>query len=315
MAFFDVFNGDADGICALQQLRLAEPRQSTLVTGVKRDIALLKQVEPTAGDELTVLDISLDKNRDALIRALEAGAKVMYCDHHYAGDIPSHTNLAAHIDTSSDTCTSLIVNKLLDGAHRGWAVVGAYGDNFDESAAQAAEPMGLNVQALAQLRELGICINYNGYGATQEDLHFRPAELFRKIQPHADPLTFINEDETLGQLRDGYYGDLERVRAVKPELETDKHGVYVLPAEKWARRVSGVFANELAQTAPERAHAMLTRLPDGGFLVSVRAPLATKEGADDLCRHRYQHRRAAVTKLQPARRKMLHQFNESGTTK
>ena len=37
----DVFNGDADGICALTQLRNAEPRNATLVTGVKRDIALL----------------------------------------------------------------------------------------------------------------------------------------------------------------------------------------------------------------------------------------------------------------------------------
>ena len=38
MNFFDVFNGDADGICALIQLRLAEPRDTTLITGVKRDI-------------------------------------------------------------------------------------------------------------------------------------------------------------------------------------------------------------------------------------------------------------------------------------
>ena len=36
MADFDVFNGDADGICALQQLRLSRPLASTLVTGVKR---------------------------------------------------------------------------------------------------------------------------------------------------------------------------------------------------------------------------------------------------------------------------------------
>jgi len=38
MKYIDVFNGDADGICALHQLRLAEPVESTLVTGVKRDI-------------------------------------------------------------------------------------------------------------------------------------------------------------------------------------------------------------------------------------------------------------------------------------
>jgi len=28
----------------------------------------------------------------------------------------------------------------------------------------------------------------------------------------------------------------------------------------------------------------LTRLPQGGFVVSVRAPLANREGADELCR-------------------------------
>ena len=35
MADFDVFNGDADGICALVQLRQVEPRDSKLITGVK----------------------------------------------------------------------------------------------------------------------------------------------------------------------------------------------------------------------------------------------------------------------------------------
>jgi len=67
MRFYDIFNGDADGLCALQQLRLAEPRAATLVTGVKRDIALLGQVSPKAGDELTVLDVSLDSNRDVMV--------------------------------------------------------------------------------------------------------------------------------------------------------------------------------------------------------------------------------------------------------
>ncbi|MFA0622220.1 DHH family phosphoesterase, partial [Vibrio sp. 10N.222.49.A4] len=41
---YDVFNGDADGIIALLQLRLSEPRKSVLVTGVKRDIKLVSQV-------------------------------------------------------------------------------------------------------------------------------------------------------------------------------------------------------------------------------------------------------------------------------
>lgn len=70
MADIDVFNGDADGICALTQLRLAEPRASRLVTGVKRDIELLEQVEAGAEDRLTVLDVSFDKNRRGVARLL-----------------------------------------------------------------------------------------------------------------------------------------------------------------------------------------------------------------------------------------------------
>ena len=59
MRSIDVFNGDADGICALHQLRLHTPRPGAqLVTGVKRDIRLLRRVEEVVGCQLTVLDIS-----------------------------------------------------------------------------------------------------------------------------------------------------------------------------------------------------------------------------------------------------------------
>src|SRR6516164_6926442 len=70
MAHFDVFNGDADGICALHQLRLARPREATLITGAKRDIALVERVPAQPGDSLTVLDISFDVNRAALTALL-----------------------------------------------------------------------------------------------------------------------------------------------------------------------------------------------------------------------------------------------------
>ena len=94
MRFIDCFNGDADGICALTQLRLARPLDSELVTGVKRDINLLDNLEVSEGDQLTVLDVSMDKNRKGLDQALAAGANVFYCDHHFAGDIPvSYTHL------------------------------------------------------------------------------------------------------------------------------------------------------------------------------------------------------------------------------
>jgi hypothetical protein len=284
MTRFDVFNGDADGICALQQLRLAQPAESVLVTGVKRDIALLRKVSATQGDEVTVLDISMDKNRDPLLELLGQGASVRYFDHHFPGDIPSHPRLETHIETLPDKGTSLLMDDYLGGAHRAWAVVGTFGDNFDASARRAAEPLGLGEDALLQLRDLGIYLNYNGYGATEEDLHLPPAELFRRLHPYADPLEFIAQDPAFALLESGYRDDMAKADALEAELETDSHGLYLLPAEPWARRVSGVLANELAQAAPQRAHALLTRLPEGGFLVSVRAPLERREGADELCR-------------------------------
>jgi len=93
VADFDVFNGDADGIISLVQLRLAEPRDSQLITGRKRDIELLKRVDAGEGDRVTVLDVSLSKNREPLERVLKAGASVYYFDHHHADPVPTHDNL------------------------------------------------------------------------------------------------------------------------------------------------------------------------------------------------------------------------------
>ena len=281
---FDVFNGDADGICALQQLRLAQPGESTLVTGVKRDIALLGRVPAAPGDEVTVLDVSLDKNREPLVRLLERGVRVRYFDHHFAGDIPAHPLLEAHIGTLADQGTSLLVDAFVGGRFRAWAVVGTFGDNFDQVARRAAEPLDLAADDLTDLRELGVCLNYNGYGERVEDLHFPPDVLFRRLAPYADPLDFVRHDEAFGTLRAGFADDMARAAEATAELATDRHAVYILPAEPWARRASGVLANELAQGVPDRAHALLTRLPEGGFVVSVRAPLIAPDGADALCR-------------------------------
>jgi hypothetical protein len=241
-------------------------------------------VHAADGDEVTVLDVSLDKNRQPLVRLLDRGVRVRYFDHHFAGDIPGHTLLDAHIGTLADQGTSLLVDAFLGGRFRAWAVVGTYGDNFDHAARRAAERLGLAKDALADLRELGVCLNYNGYGERVEDLHFPPDALFRRLAPYADPLDFIRHDQAFATLRAGFADDMARAAEASAELATDRHAVYILPAEPWARRVSGVLANDLAQGVPDRAHALLTRLPDGGFVVSVRAPLIAPDGADVLCR-------------------------------
>ena len=284
MAYFDVFNGDADGLCALHQLRLAQPLETILVTGVKRDIALLERVQAGLGDEVTVLDIALDKNRGALVRLLAAGARVRYFDHHHPGEIPSHPGLESRIETRPDKGTSLLVDEFLGGRYRAWAVVGTFGDNFDAAACRHAVPLGLSVDDLSQLRTLGICINYNSYGQQLADLYCAPDELFRRLHPYADPLQFIREEPIVDTLREGYAEDLAQARGTSPSLTSERCRLYVLPAQPWARRVGGVYANALAQESPTCAHALLTQLPEGGFLVSVRAPLARPVGADQLCR-------------------------------
>lgn len=283
MSSFDVFNGDADGLCALHQLRLADPADAELVTGPKRDISLLKRVRAQAGDHVTVLDIALSKNRDALDRLLAAGAQVRYFDHHQPGDIPEHPNFEPHIDTDANVCTSLLVNRHLQGAQLAWAVTGAFGDNLADAARQAAGPLSLSGEQLAQLQSLGECLNYNGYGETLDDLFFDPADLYRRLRPFADPFAFIAESPAYPTLKAGYQEDMARAVAVSAAEARASGRIFLLPAEKWARRISGVFGNRLAVESPAQAHAVLTAKPDGGYVVSVRAPLAAKSGADELC--------------------------------
>lgn len=281
---YDVFNGDADGLCALHQLRLAQPAASTLITGVKRDIALLKQVDAVAGDEVVALDIAVEKNVGALAMLLERGVRVRWFDHHNPGELPTHTLFDAHIDTAAEVCTSLLVDRFLGGSQRVWAVVAAFGDNLHGAAIAAAAPLALPEARLEALRELGECLNYNGYGDSLADLHFHPAELYRRLHGYADPFAFIHEAPEFATLRQGYAADMAQARAVTALDARPAGAVFQLPDAAWARRVSGVYANALATGHPTRAHALLTRSPKGHFVVSVRAPLHNKSGADALCK-------------------------------
>ena len=281
----DVFNGDADGICALLQLRLASPcEDAKLVTGFKRDIKLLNRVEANDSDQLTVLDISFQRNHQDVLRLLKQGAEIFYVDHHLAGDIPEHPKLNTLIDTDANTCTSLLVNQHLKGEFCEWAVAGAFGDNMNDSAIQAADCLLLNDPKMEKLKTLGICINYNGYGSCLEDLHFAPDDLYQKLLPYRSPFDFMEDNiETYQRLVAGYQEDMGNALNIKADYLSDSVAVYILPDTIWARRVNGVFGNELANNHPDRAHAVISHNRQNGYQVSVRAPLNNKNGADELC--------------------------------
>lgn len=281
---YDIFNGDADGIIALLQLRLADPIDAELVTGVKRDIKLVEKVEVQAGDELTVLDISMEKNMAGLEQALAQGAHVFYADHHKAGEIPQHGNLDAHIDLDANICTALIVDQLLDGRFHLWAITAAYGDNLIARADALADKVGLNEEQKAQLKELGTLINYNGYGSKVDDLHFHPADLYQALKQYVSPFDVIADKASpYYQLQSAYQQDMDAALAIPATHESAKLKLFELPNNAASRRISGVYGNWLANQKPDSAHAVLTENTDGTYTVSLRAPLNNKQGAVAVC--------------------------------
>lgn len=281
---YDIFNGDADGIFALHQYRLSTPCTSAnLITGVKRDIRLLSQLESVSDSEISVFDISLDSNREALLKILENGNRVKYFDHHFAGELPGHSDLELNINPSADTCTSLIVNNTLNGKFGLWAICGAFGDNLHQAATDLANQMGLSAEETRRLKELGELFNYNGYGSQVSDLHFPPEELYLSVQPYNNPFDFLATSSQLETLRIGYQEDMDNATQQKQLPDSSKNRIYTFPDTPWARRVSGVYSNLKAREKTASAHAIITENSDGSLRISVRAPLDDKRDADTLC--------------------------------
>lgn len=284
MKHFDVFNGDADGLCALHQLRLAAPLEATIVTGVKRDIRLLGRAPATAGDSVTVLDISLDTNRNALLSLLNNNVTIDYFDHHYCGQVPPHPGLRAFIDTAPDICTGIIVDRYLGGLCRPWAVVAAFGDNMRESAKALAASLALTTQQTDVLRELGECLNYNAYGDSEADLIAHPAALYTILHRYASPFAFADAEPLFRTIREARAHDMATASLMQPDIALACGKIYRLPDAAWSRRVRGAYGNVLANIHPDQANAVLTPNAQGGYTVSVRAPLVARHGAAQLCR-------------------------------
>jgi hypothetical protein len=239
---------------------------------------------PRASDTVNVFDISMGQNKIALLYLLNLGVKVNYFDHHFIGTLARHANLTAVTDTALDTCTSALVDRYVGGQHRAWAVVGAFGDNLEFLARRLAEPLQLSSEKLNRLQELGRCMNYNAYGETVDDLYFHPAKLYGMLKSYGDPLRFVEQRANIiDKLREGRTDDLLRARETAPQVAAANGTIYVLPDTAWSRRVRGEFANVLASTHNARAHAVLSRNGNGGYAVSVRAPLTNPRGADELC--------------------------------
>lgn len=278
-----VCNGDADGLCAAVQWRLHAPAPAVLLTGLKREIELLRHVPAQAADEVTVFDLSMLRNEDALRRLLAEGVRVRWFDHHAAPPIPDDPKLEAHVDPAPGLCSSLIVDAYLDGRHRAWALAGAYGDNLAAVADPLAEALGLDPEQRGALRRLGEAINYNAYGTLPSDPIVHPAALFERMAAHADPLRFAAADQVVDRIDARRRADLQRALALAPLRQGPRSCAWRLPDEAWSRRVVGTVANAFSNADPGRAHAVLLPLEGGGYLVSVRAPRGSAMAANTFC--------------------------------
>ncbi|HEY9043867.1 MAG TPA: DHH family phosphoesterase [Rheinheimera sp.] len=285
----DVFNGDADGIFSLIQLRKVKPIAATeqlLISGVKRDISLVQQVttEQATNASITVLDISFDKNNTALEQVLAVADEVFYCDHHQATRLFQHPKLTAVIDTAPTVCTALLVNQYLKNAQPLWAVAAAFGDGLDKPAKALASQLGLSSEQQVQLKQLGMLVNYNGYGASKADLHFAPAALYQQLMTYDSPFAVIADAQSpFAALNAGYDADLAKARSCKPLSDNTAVLAVQLDNAPWAARISGSYGNILAAENPAKAVVVVTSNADDSLTISLRAPKNNPYGAADIC--------------------------------
>lgn len=250
------YNGDADGICSMVQWGLVHGVDGNRVTGVKRDIELLDRINPSKGDEVIVMDISMARNHSMAQKFAQNGANITWFDHHLAGE--NIESISAHIDTSDNVCTARIVEQHL-GVESSWAQVALHGDGLSKHS------------SIPEYKELGELLNYNGYGADLTDLHFHPDDLMMLCLESKTPEQFMLSTAFV-KLKEGFDSDMSNADSI-----VEKDGFFLLPNEAWARRVVGVMAHRINEkgTGPH-----VIAIDKGStFQVSIRG----KNGIGELC--------------------------------
>lgn len=250
------FNGDADGICSMVQWGLVHGIEGQIVTGVKRDIELLKKVHPNMGDEIVVMDISLARNHVMARKFCDDGFKMTWFDHHLPGD--AIEGLETYIDTSANVCTAKIVEDFLQ-LKSDWSEVALHGDGLSQ---YSSKP---------EFKELGELLNYNGYGADLSDLHIHPDKLMLICLESKTPERFMKTSE-FTILQQGFATDISKANSVEIV-----DGIYLLPDESWARRVVGVMAHRINSEKPG-PHVIAIDKGD-----TLQVSLRGQSGIGDIC--------------------------------
>lgn len=278
MMSYLVFNGDADGICAAHQFYLSNQTGYQAITGVKRDISLLKKIENITGSRINVFDIAVEKNLPSLKKLLKANCRILWFDHHISPETPSYPNIEYHIKTDADVNTSLIVSRYLNEPLSRWAIVGLFGDNMNKTAIQLSKSIGLSDSRIQKLERVGKLLNYNAYGSSLDDLLFHPADILRIMKPYDEPFELLRRETLIDELDEGSQKDFRNIE----QAEWLTPNIVRLPNEKWARRVIGEFAYKLVRDEPDKDFAVLLSMGET-YQVSIRIAANGNKNAGEFC--------------------------------
>lgn len=295
----DVCTGDADGLCTTLQWRLHQPASSQLMAGVQGDRDLLDRVQVGARDHLLICNLPFDAHRDTLRQLLRQGATVRYLDGHPTEARPVHPRLQATLGSTPHSCSSLLVNDLLDGAHLHWALVGAYGSGCQDAAQRLGQTAGLATAASAHLKTLGELISYNARATHPQDAYVEPAALYALMARYADPLDLLQHETLVPELEALRRADLQQALALPPYWQDAKASVYVLPDAPWGHRACAYLNGQYAHREPQRANAVLRPNGAGYFQAKVQAsaPAAPASGGIAARARRWVIERLPITEV------------------
>lgn len=280
MMVYDIFNGDADGIFSVIQFQKKYPQKTKLITGIKRDIELLKDLEPNSDDYLRIFDISMKKNMPYLSGLLKRNIDIIYFDHHDPGNIPLKNNLESYISTSPNACTSLLVSAYLKKEFHIWAIPGIFGDNLSDVALEESKKLKLGYKEIQKLKILGELVNYNSYGETIGDLTVHPKLLLEEIIEYDSPLNVIdNKSSLINEIQEVFTSDYQQAKKSETLYTDENVSVIKMKNHISSNRISGYYSNHIANENPYKAHAIITTNKEKNIKVSIRAPLNKNKGA------------------------------------
>lgn len=281
MIHYDIFNGDADGIVSLHQYRMHFPVKNTqLVTGVKRDVELLRHMKYVKHSRLTVFDISHKTNESYVDAILNNNNRITWFDHHQAGVYYPSNMFRLTFDTDPNVCTNMLVDSYVDGLYRPWTIVGAFGDNLHEQA-DKLNP-GFSDRNMGYLKEVGETLNYNGYGNTENDLNFHPKDVYLDLSKYDSPFDYRNKSEVYDTIHNQKCIDKHELSNSEVLYEGNAGKVVLLPRSDASVRYSGIYSNQLVTDNPLLAFLILTTVDENHYRVSIRSPKTRPTGADVL---------------------------------